>query len=270
MRTPENYFLTTLRTLLGDRGEARIYPCIQDLIEHGLALDRFKPGEPTPQRQDLTQYVAAWCRHAGLSEEECRGWLVDYCATKLASISRRTPAAIRHSTKSNIKYIYGSQIPFLCECAANRFRARCCPECPVHADMQAKLAIRAEEARNPSPDPRHAPPVITVVLPVKARYREQLEVAMRLVQEELAKGTKKKRILELLEQRGLKTRTGRKWTHSILLSELAKSEAPPIEPTVDRNAARFPGGLAVEQEPPPQAGPAGAGDEATADSSGGA
>ena len=63
-------FLSTLDTMLGDRGKERIYPCIRDLVEHGLDLARFAAGEITPQRQDITQHLAAWSRHAGLSEEE--------------------------------------------------------------------------------------------------------------------------------------------------------------------------------------------------------
>ncbi len=63
-------FLTMLRTLLGDRGQDVIYPCIQDLVENGLSVARFTPADRIPTRQDVTQYIAAWCRHAGLNEED--------------------------------------------------------------------------------------------------------------------------------------------------------------------------------------------------------
>src|SRR6266550_7683798 len=53
-------FLSILDTMLGDRGRDTIYPCIRDLVEHGLDLARFSAGEITPQRQDITQYLAAW------------------------------------------------------------------------------------------------------------------------------------------------------------------------------------------------------------------
>ena len=80
-------FLSILDTMLGDRGRDRIYPCIRDLVEHGLELARFSAGEITPQRQDITQYLAAWSRHAGLSEEESSRWLIDYCIDMLPSLS---------------------------------------------------------------------------------------------------------------------------------------------------------------------------------------
>ena len=66
-------FLSILDTMLGDRGTDTIYPCIRDLVEHGFDLARFSAGEITPQHQDITQYLAAWSRHAGLSK---RGTLV--------------------------------------------------------------------------------------------------------------------------------------------------------------------------------------------------
>ena len=231
----ESRFLAALRDLLRDKAGNTIYPCIQDLVEHGLDRARFAASEVPPLRQDVTQYLAAWSRHAGLSEEESRAWLVEFCATVLAPLSRRTPAAIRHSTQSNLRYIYRSSVPFLCDCADNRFRAACRTDCPVHADMQVKKAARAEEAAKPKPLVRYERPVVTFVPPVMVANREQFEQALSLVREEIQKGTKPKRIIELLAKRGLKTRTGRKWTATILYSELTKLKAsdaapPPGEP----------------------------------------
>ena len=142
-------FLNLLNPMLGDRSKDLLYPCIRDLVEHGLDLARFTAGESRPQRQDLTQYLAAWSRHAGLSEEQSSAWLIDYCATLLTPISKRTPAAVRHSTKSNLRYIYRSAVTFLCHCASNPFRAECRPDCPVYADMQAKLSAKAIEDAQP-------------------------------------------------------------------------------------------------------------------------
>jgi hypothetical protein len=163
-------FLSILDTMLGDRGTDTIYPCIRDLVEHGLDLARFSAGEITPQRQDITQYLAAWSRHAGLSEEESCGWLIDYCTIMLSSLSPRSPAAIRHSTKSNLRYIYRSAVPFLCQCANNRFRAQCSSDCPVYADMQANLRAQASEALHPRPVDRPPAPLVEPVLPVKEVY----------------------------------------------------------------------------------------------------
>jgi len=59
MPNEERSFLNVLDTLLGDRGQDALYPCIRDLVEHGLDLARFAAGETPPQRQDITQYLAA-------------------------------------------------------------------------------------------------------------------------------------------------------------------------------------------------------------------
>ena len=220
MRNGGRPFLSILDTMLGDRGKDRIYPCIRDLVEHGLDLARFVAGEITPQRQDITQYLAAWSRHAGLSEEESSGWLIDYCIDMLSLLSTRSAAAIRHSTKSNLRYIYRSDVPFLCECANNRFRAQCSTDCPVFADMQTKLRDGANEKLRPRPVARPQVPLIEPVLPVKKVYREQFETGLRLALEEVQKGTKLRRIVEFLNERGLKTRTGRPWKYEILHNEL--------------------------------------------------
>ena len=219
---PNPDIMTKLEDLLPTQEQDRLYRCIRDLTQNGLALDRFSAGDPIPQRQDITQYLAAWSRHAGLSEEKCGSWLVDYCATVLAPLSKRTPAAIRHSTKSNIRYIYKSAPPFLCGCSANRFKAACSSDCPVHAQMQAAMAANAAR---PAPTPRPEPPIITVMLPVKVAHRDQFENALRLVRNEISNRTKARRILELLVKGGLKTRTGRNWTYSILTSEISKLKA---------------------------------------------
>ncbi len=63
------------------------------------------------------------------------------------------------------------------------------------------------------------------VSPVKEIYRDQFQAALRLVHREIVKGAKKKAILDLLNERGLKTRTGRQWTYSILCIEIDKLEA---------------------------------------------
>jgi hypothetical protein len=218
-------FLNILDTMLGDRGKDRIYPCIRDLVEHGLDLARFVAGETTPQRQDITQYLAAWSRHAGLSEEESSGWLIDYCIDMLSLLSTRSASAIRHSTKSNLRYIYRSDVPFLCECANNRFRARCSDDCPVFADMQAKLRDRANEKLRPRPVARPQLPMIVPALRVKDAHREQFQTGLRLALEEVQKGTKMRRIVEVLNERGLKTRTGRQWKYTILRNELQKTRS---------------------------------------------
>ncbi len=228
-------FLSKLEIQLGERAESVIYPCIRDLVEHGLDLARFSAGESTPQRQDITQYLAAWSRHAGLSEEESKGWLIDYCVAMLASLSKRTPAAIRHSTKSNLKYIYKSAVPFLCQCANNRFRAYCSSDCPVYADMQVKLLDQANEALKPRSFVPVRTPLFEPVLPVKKLHLEQFQTGLRLALDEIQKGTKMPRIVEILNERGLKTRTGRNWLYSTLRNELRNPKNSPVPPPNDGN-----------------------------------
>ncbi|MDO8539631.1 MAG: hypothetical protein Q7S40_04260 [Opitutaceae bacterium] len=219
-----------LDTMLGDRGKDTIHLCIRDLIEHGLDLARFAAGEITPQRLDITQYLAAWSRYAGLTEVESSAWLIEYCVALLASRSRRTPAAIRHSTKSNLRYIYRSAVPFLCHGANNPFRAHCSPDCPVYAEMQARLRAKASEGLQLSLVARPPAPSIEPVLRVKAVYLEQFQTGLRVALDEVRKGTKMRRIVELLNERGLKTRTGREWKYAILRNELQtmnNSHVPP-------------------------------------------
>ena len=219
----DTLFATTLAAMLRERGEDVIYPCIQDLLDNGLTLARFSPGEVKPQRQDITQYMAAWSKHVGLGDEECRSWLIEYCVVMLSPISRTSPSGIRHSTKSNIKYIYRSDIPFVCEHENNPFRAKCFRDCPAYAAMLAKACDGRNETSKKEPiSAQPADVVETQVLPVKAIYRDQFEIALRLVHDETKKGTKKKLIVQLLNEQGLKTKTGRKWTYSNLYAELRK------------------------------------------------
>ena len=215
-------FLNRLETILGDRGKDTIYPCIWDLVEHGLDLARFSADEIKPQRQDITQYLAAWSRHTGLSEEESSSWLIDYCIAMLSSLSTRSPAAIRHNTKSNLRYIYRSAIPFLCQCADNPFRAQCKIDCSVYADMQDQLHTKASEASNPKPVASPHVSLIEPVLPIKKVYLEQFQEGLHLALAEVQKGTKVRHIVDILNERGLKTRTGRKWGYGILCNELQK------------------------------------------------
>jgi len=230
-------YLSVLDARLGERGQATLYPCIRDLVEHGLDLARFATGDQTPQRQDVTQYLAAWSRHAGLSEEESSAWLVDYCVALLGSLSQRTPAAIRHSAKSNLRYIYRSSIPFLCHCANNPFRANCRPDCPVFAEMQAKLQAKASELAQPKPLTRPPAPVIQPVLGVKESCLEQFQTGLRLALEEDRKGTKLRHIVVILNERGLKTRTGREWKYAILHKELLTLKNSKVPPQDGRQGA---------------------------------
>jgi len=242
-------FLNLLETLLGGRGKDTLYLCIRDLVEHGLDLTRYAAGERSAPRQDITQYLAAWSRHAGLSAEESSAWLIDYCAAVLTVLSKRTPAAVRHSTKSNLRYIYGSEVPFLCHGAKNPFRAHCSPDCPVYADMQAKQQAIALELAQPRPAFKPPTPMI-VCLPVKVANKEQFQKSMSLALDEIGKGTKMPRIVEILNERGLKTRTGREWKYSGLHKELLALKDSQVAPQ-DGDPAAAVGNSRVTEDPPP-------------------
>lgn len=223
-------FLDSLRALLADRGKDALFPCIQDLVTSGLRTSRFSPAEGVPNRQDVTQYLAAWSRFAGLDQETCRRWLSDFAVTMLASISKSSPSAIRHSTKSNVKYIYRDEVAFACGCEANQFRARCSDTCPVYEEMK-RTPVKAKgegagAACSAFPDELEEFPTARV----KERFREQFEAAAELVLHELGKGTKKVAIVEILNQQGMKTRTGREWTVGILAAEIRKLPSDTASP----------------------------------------
>lgn len=216
-------FLRRMNTLLGDRGRCGIYPCVQDLVENGLTVARFSPADPIPTRQDVTQYLAAWCRHAGLSQEDCHNFLVEYSVVMLSSISKTSPSGIRHSTKSNVKYIYHANIPFICECDGNPFRAQCSASCPVYAVMQVKLL----ERKRKKADIEHVVEQPAEIFEmqkssVKETYKDQFDAALEVIRGEMDRGTGRKAILDLLIERGFKTRTGKRWTYSILGNEQSR------------------------------------------------
>ena len=223
---PMNRFLLQLKTMLGARAGDVLHPCIVDLVRHGLDAARFEQGQPRPHRQDITQYLAAWSRHAGLDEEACREWLTEYCVEMLSLLTKRSPAAIRHSTKSNIRYIYRSEVPFLCGRADNPFKAECRSDCPVYSDMPARVT-----AHRQAPTPRRPPPAQPLTWSsVKERHRKQFEEALDFIRDELAKGTKCRGLVELLHLRELKTRTGRPWTEGILRREMKRMQQGPRNP----------------------------------------
>lgn len=216
-------FLGKLRGLFGDPGGDVIYPCIQDLVQNGLPVARFSPADLIPTRQDVTQYLASWCRHAGLSQEECNSLLVEYSVVVLSSISRTSPSGIRHSTKSNVKHIYHANIPFICECDRNPFIAQCSTNCPVYADMQIKLLERKRKKADIEHVVEQSAEIFEMQKSsVKETYKDQFDAALEVIRGEMDRGTGRKAILDLLIERGFKTRTRKRWTYSILGNEQSR------------------------------------------------
>lgn len=217
-------YLSKLRKIVTKNNEKYLFSCIGDLVENGLDLEKFSNEVNIPSRQDITQFIAAWFKYIGLSADECWEWMNEYCIGVLSAISSSSKSQIRHSTKSNVKYIYGSDATFDCGCENNRFKALCEPKCPVYQEM----THRAKESKAPTIDEpcetRSGYRVASEIAPknhsIKDEYRSQFEKAMEVAQHHLKQRVSKKEIASLLNDRGFKTRTGKKWSYSILANEL--------------------------------------------------
>jgi len=221
----DSQHLNELKKLLDDAGGDQIFACIQDLISNGLSLSRFSKGEMMPTRQDITQFLAAWFRHINVSPDACRDWLIKYCGDVLSAISSSSLSQIRHSTRSNVKYIYRAEVPFDCGCENNAFRAACTRECPVYEEMQIRSRKPKERGTSRLCELEPRPKVNSAeiaILPVKELYKEQFENGLKLIEVSLRQGLAKKEIIVLLNDRGFKTRTGRTWTNPILSSEIRR------------------------------------------------
>ncbi len=97
----QKLFIDRLNSLLDDAAGVSIYPCIDDLVANGIQLSSFSSSDLIPSRQDVTQYLAAWCRDVHIGRDACRTWLFDYAVSMLASLSKSSASRIRHSTKAN-------------------------------------------------------------------------------------------------------------------------------------------------------------------------
>lgn len=204
--------------------EELIFPCIRDLVENGLTQTRFTNDDRLPARHDITLYLAGWCNYAQISKEHCRDWLLEYCVLKLSSISKTSASGIRHSTKSTVKYIYRDNIPFICGCEDNKFKALCSEGCPIYTQMKDKYAEQQKNELQKIENSRKPMKFIPDLQPIliKDSHKAQFEEALLFIQSMIKKKTKRKTIIQLLNDRKLKTRTGRAWTGPILSSELKK------------------------------------------------
>ena len=149
--------------------------------------------------------------------------MIGYCVDVLSTISSSSNSQIRHSTKSNIKYIYKSDVAFDCGCENNAIKASCDQNCPVYNEMAVRYKERkAKEAKQSyEPEPKHYR-VETERLSAKETYKDQFEKALEVMEEHIKKGVSKQDIVTLLNDRGFKARTGKKWTYAILRSEVKR------------------------------------------------
>ncbi|MBC2695301.1 MAG: hypothetical protein HF982_08520 [Desulfobacteraceae bacterium] len=230
-------YLNRLRKMLTENNENYLFPCIRDLVANGLTLERFTNEDNIPSRQDITQYIAAWFKYIGLSSDECREWMTEYCIGMLSVISSSSKSRIRHSTKGNIKYIYKSDVSFDCKCEKNRFKAPCEPTCPIYEEMahRAKESEAADivELYETKVEDRVADEIAPIKPSIRDKYNEQFEKALEVAQHHLKKWVPKKKIADLLNESGFKTRTGKKWSYSILANELKK-----LERNIDKERGR--------------------------------
>lgn len=217
--------LKSLTEILSDKVETHLFSCVDDLVVNGLSLDRFSTEGLKPTRQDVTQFIAAWFKHIGISAEECRDWMIEYCVDVLSPISSSSKSQIRHSTKSNIKYIFKSDVKFDCGCENNDFKAICKRDCPVYDEMSILYQERlAREANKSYEIERKESDYQIIVQPLLLRdqYKDQFEKGMKVVREKIKEGVARKDIVAFLNDKEYKTRTGKKWTYANLAIELKK------------------------------------------------
>ena len=219
-------YLNRLLKILTENNKKYLFPCIRDLVANRLNLERFSNEDNIPSRQDITQYIAAWFKYIGLSSDECREWMIEYCVGMLSAISSSSKSRIRHSTKSNIKYVYKSDVTFDCRCEKNRFKALCEPRCPIYEEMahsaKESEAANIVESYEIKVEHRIADEIAPIKYSIKDEYKDQFEKAIEVAQHHLKQGISKKEIVNLLNDKGFKTRTGKKWTYSLLGNELRK------------------------------------------------
>ena len=218
--------LKTLKKILKNIDKKYLFPCIKALVTNGLDLTRFSNEDLSPSRQDITQYLLTWFKYIGISADECRDWMIEYCLDVLSVISSSSLSQIRHSTKSNIKYIYNSDVPFDCGCENNIFKAACERNCPVYNEMLDKYKERLEREANKKYEIERSEKDYRIIIePPKLgeKYKDQFEKALEFVRCKIKEEIVPEDIVKMLNEQGFKTRMGKKWTCGILSIELKKN-----------------------------------------------
>ncbi len=197
-----------------------LYPCIEDLVQNGLPTERFSDQDITPTRQDVTQYLLTWFKFNGIDADRCRQWIIEYSLDVLACLSSSSQSKILHSTKSNIKYIFKSDVQFECGCKHNPIRAICNENCPVYREMHAKYKKRKAEEANQTyevePLPRIDLDEFEYRPSVKEKYKEQYKKSIEVLKELFEKCMPLKDIVTHLNTKKLYSRTGVRWTYANL------------------------------------------------------
>ncbi|MDZ7759265.1 MAG: recombinase family protein [Desulfovermiculus sp.] len=223
--------LDALIDILNKNKVQQPFACINDLVANGLVLERFAdPDVQIPNRQDVTMFLAAWCKSVGLSQEDYQQWLIDYSLDVLSKISSSSLSQIRHSTKSVVKYIQNSDVHFTCDVEYNIFKAKCTQSCPVYTEMEQIYFQRLEDEKKIQKEleEKNQPPEVDPErLPITKRNKPQYEEAVREIEKYLEQGYTKQKISELLNKDGYTTITGKKWAaNSVSRIAIMKGWAP--------------------------------------------
>jgi len=232
-----------------------IYPCIEDLVKSGLSTERFPDQDITPTRQDITQYLLTWFKSVGMDADGCREWILEYSLEVLAPLSSGSPSKIRHSTKSNLKYIFSSDVQFECDCKHNPFRAACNENCPVYREMhfkyQRRKAKEANQTYEVEPLPQIDPDTFEFRPSVKEKYKEQYDKSVQQMAELFEKGMPLKDIVTYLNKKKLYSRTGVRWTYANLRLDaienglMKKTDNKRVGPTKEQYREQYESALKI-------------------------
>lgn len=213
-----------LRQLVERTGHS-VPPWLEDLLQRGPRLETWVPPETRPNRVLITEFLARWLKAAGVSQEDCLNWLLPYCCEVLAQYSKSGPSAIRHGTKANVRWVYKSDFAFDFQSMAQEAlqgKSNSNPDYGAVLDRWQELQVEAKAAARAA----YRPPPFERVLPVKERFRAQFLAGLELARQQEKEGATLTAIVALLNERGLRTRTGRQWTVGILYRSLREAPKP--------------------------------------------
>jgi hypothetical protein len=241
----ENKFLTMLKGFVEPKGVASIPAWLEDLILAGPRLELWKPPDGRVNRMMLTEFLARWMKNAGMAEEEAVAWLLPYSCEVLAAYSQSGMSMIRHGTKANVRWVYKSNLRFDFDDIARVAAADNPHDLPAYMPVARIWYDRLWEEKDRRRR-EYVPPVFEPFIPVKKRHREQFEKALALARQKQAEGESCRVIADLLNEQGLLTKTGRKWTQSIVhncLREAGVKEmwSKPITGAADASVPNTPG-----------------------------
>lgn len=230
----------SLLEILPNSNNVYVYPCVEDVVSSNGFLRKHN-GQPTFNRQDVTQYLCKWLKHAEISAESARNWLIEYSVDVLSAISSSKAARIKHSTKSNIKYIYREDVAFICDGKENVFKAKCDLECPLYDEMLQALQKRKEEEQKPKDYEKYVPLSPPPSPGIKETYKSSYENSLKIISEKLKAGQNHRDIVRYLNDNGYKTKTGKNWARGSIGYAVKESLALPATSPISSPLSTQPG-----------------------------